>query len=322
MRILLTTLTMGGVLLLGGCVAIPETNDDLAALEARLQQAENANEVQRYAALELDAAADEVAEARAAWAEHGDSAEYRHKLYVAQRNLDIAETKAQVAVTEASAEQLRDRRRALRLEARASRAERGREAAEARAEGAMTAAELARLEAAQASAQAESAREAAVLAESQREAAEARAEAAEQRTAELIVRLEELEAIKTDRGTVLTLAGVLFDVDRAELKPGGERQVDKIADFLNDNPERQIRVEGFTDSTGSDSYNQQLSERRANAVRRHLIDQGVGAERIVVVGYGEQYPVTSNDSAAGRQQNRRVEVIISDDDQPVRERRA
>ncbi len=127
----------------------------------------------------------------------------------------------------------------------------------------------------------------------------------------------ELEAKQTERGTLVTLGDVLFDVDKSELKPSGVRDVQKLASFLNDNPERQLVVEGYTDSTGADSYNQQLSQRRAESVQRALVRAGVDSRRIQVVGYGEQYPVASNDSASSRSQNRRVEVTISDDDQRV-----
>ncbi|GGC89287.1 OmpA family protein [Halopseudomonas salina] len=128
---------------------------------------------------------------------------------------------------------------------------------------------------------------------------------------------DELEAKQTARGTLVTLGDVLFDVDKSDLKPSGQRDVQKLASFLNDNPERQLVVEGYTDSTGADSYNQQLSQRRAESVHRALTRAGVDSQRVQVVGYGEQYPVASNGSASGRAQNRRVEVTISNNDQRV-----
>ncbi|TLX55446.1 hypothetical protein DN824_19600 [Stutzerimonas nosocomialis] len=131
---------------------------------------------------------------------------------------------------------------------------------------------------------------------------------------------EDLQTKQTDRGTLVTFGDVLFDVDRAELKPGGMRDVQKLADFLNENPDRQLIVEGYTDSTGSDAHNLRLSERRAEAVRAALVRMGVDARRIVTRGYGREYPVASNATASGRAMNRRVEVTISNDSQPVRER--
>lgn len=126
-----------------------------------------------------------------------------------------------------------------------------------------------------------------------------------------------LNAKQTERGTLVTFGDVLFDLDRAELKPGGLGNVNKLAQFLQENPERKVVVEGYTDSTGAANYNQQLSERRANAVRAALVKMGVGPERIVAQGYGKEYPVADNASASGRAMNRRVEVTISNDNQPV-----
>jgi len=147
--------------------------------------------------------------------------------------------------------------------------------------------------------------------------AEARLQA---RDAQIRKLQEDLQAKQTERGTLVTFGDVLFDLDRAELKPGGLRSVQKLADFLNQNKERHVIVEGYTDSTGSDSYNQRLSERRADAVRMALIRMGVDPQRIVSQGYGEAYPVASNDSPSGRAMNRRVEVTISNDNQPVEPR--
>jgi outer membrane protein OmpA-like peptidoglycan-associated protein len=122
--------------------------------------------------------------------------------------------------------------------------------------------------------------------------------------------LAALQAQQTDRGLVVTLGDILFDFDEAELTPGGELQVARLADALRQMPDRNVLIEGHTDSSGSDAYNLELSQRRANAVEDLLIVQGVDPTRVLTRGYGEQYPVAANDSAAGRQQNRRVEVVI------------
>jgi len=126
-----------------------------------------------------------------------------------------------------------------------------------------------------------------------------------------------LNAKQTERGTLVTFGDVLFDLNRAELKPGGMHNITKLAQFLQENPDRKVIVEGYTDSTGSADYNQGLSERRANSVRAALVRQGVGPERIVAQGYGKEYPVASNGDSAGRAMNRRVEVTISNDNKPV-----
>ncbi|TBU72620.1 hypothetical protein DNK06_09980 [Pseudomonas daroniae] len=144
--------------------------------------------------------------------------------------------------------------------------------------------------------------------------AQARLEA---RDAQIKQLQDSLNAKQTERGTLVTFGDVLFDLNRSELKPGGMHNITKLAQFLQENPDRKVIVEGYTDSTGSAEYNQGLSERRANSVRAALVRQGVGPERIVAQGYGKEYPVASNADSAGRAQNRRVEVTISNDNKPV-----
>jgi outer membrane protein OmpA-like peptidoglycan-associated protein len=133
--------------------------------------------------------------------------------------------------------------------------------------------------------------------------------------------LEELKAKKTDRGLVITLQDVLFRTNMAQLELGGLHTVQKLADFLKQYPERTVLIEGHTDSTGSHSYNQELSERRANAVRTALLNNGIRNNRIASQGYGEIFPVASNDTAEQRQLNRRVEIILSNENGEVIPRR-
>ena len=143
---------------------------------------------------------------------------------------------------------------------------------------------------------------------------------AEQRAQELEQQLQELNAKQTNRGTVITLGDVLFAVGSAELSAAGVTNVQKLAEYLQENPERRAMIEGFTDSTGSETFNQQLSERRAESVKRVLIRAGIEESRLQTMGYGESFPVASNDNAGGRQLNRRVEVVISDESGQIRPR--
>ena len=115
---------------------------------------------------------------------------------------------------------------------------------------------------------------------------------------------------ETSRGIVISLSDILFDVNRATLKPGAESNVRRIAAILQQYPDRQIAVEGHTDATGSDAYNQTLSEDRAASVRASLVAGGVPAGQITSRGFGKTQPVATNDTPAGRQQNRRVEIIV------------
>jgi len=141
----------------------------------------------------------------------------------------------------------------------------------------------------------------------------AEAAAAREKAAKLELEIAELQAVKADRGLIMTLGDVLFDVNKADLKPGGILTVEKLAAFLAEYQGRRVMIEGFTDSTGDADYNQGLSERRALAVRTALLEKGIKFDRIEFRGYGEEYPVATNDTAAGRQRNRRIEIIISDE---------
>jgi outer membrane protein OmpA-like peptidoglycan-associated protein len=132
-----------------------------------------------------------------------------------------------------------------------------------------------------------------------------------QQAAELQRQIDALQAKPTDRGLIVTLGDVLFDTGRANLKPGATSNLNRLVTFLNQYPDRTVRIEGYTDSVGGEDYNQGLSERRADSVKSYLAGQGIGSIRLSASGKGESDPVASNDSAAGREQNRRVEVIIS-----------
>ncbi|MNQ58828.1 Outer membrane porin F precursor [compost metagenome] len=149
--------------------------------------------------------------------------------------------------------------------------------------------------------------------------AQARLDARDQQIKQL---KDSLNARQTDRGTLVTFGDVLFATDKAELKSNGLMNINKLAQYLQENPDRKVIVEGYTDSTGTASHNQSLSERRADSVRAALVKMGVNPARIVAQGYGKEYPVADNSSTSGRAMNRRVEVTISNDNQPVMPRSA
>lgn len=151
------------------------------------------------------------------------------------------------------------------------------------------------------------------LARQEAEKSRLRAEEALAQKRQIEKELAELQAKQTDRGSVVTLGNILFQVDKSALLPGGFMAVDKLARFLRKYPERHVLIEGHTDSSGSDSYNIALSQRRANSVWNALMERAIDGERIVTKGYGEMYPVAGNETNGGRQQNRRVEVIILDE---------
>jgi len=133
--------------------------------------------------------------------------------------------------------------------------------------------------------------------------------------------LQALKAKKTERGQVITFGDVLFDTGKADLNYGSQRNLQQLADFLIDNPERKVRIEGFTDTVGNDDLNQHLSERRAASVASAMVKRGIDRNRIITAGYGKQYPIADNSSSHGRQLNRRVEVIVSNTDAVVGSRK-
>lgn len=167
-------------------------------------------------------------------------------------------------------------------------------------------------EADRASLRADQANVATQIAQNETASAQAKMQQAQARAAQLEAQLADLAAKKTERGMVITLGDVLFGSDLARLSPDGMRTAQKLADVLQQNPQRTVLIEGFTDSTGAAAHNQELSERRATAVRTALQELGVGRDRVAVRGYGESYPVVANDTTSNRQLNRRVEIVFSD----------
>jgi outer membrane protein OmpA-like peptidoglycan-associated protein len=216
-----------------------------------------------------------------------------HRVYIADRKVDTARALAQTKFAEEERTALNEQSEKARLDSRTREAD-----------VAKNAALVARAETAEQKVAADSARKDA-------DAALVAANASQQQAAELQRQLEILQARPTDRGLVLTLGDTLFATGKAEIKSGATANLDKLTTFLNEYPERTAAIEGYTDSMGSDEMNQSLSERRADAVKNYLVRQGVGAARLTSSGRGESSPVAENESAAGRQQNRRVEVVIS-----------
>lgn len=199
-----------------------------------------------------------------------------HRVLIADRKVDIALAQAQTRLAEDQRGALVQRREQARLDSRTN------EVAAARTEAS---------------------------------AAKAAATSSELLAEALQRQINDLKAVPTDRGLVLTLGDVLFTSGAADLKAGAAGNLGNLVAFLKEYPARNVVIEGYTDSVGSDDYNQGLSQRRAESVKAYLVGAGVGATRIMAAGKGEYAPVADNESAAGRQANRRVEIII--DNPPV-----
>ncbi|MCX5884782.1 MAG: OmpA family protein [Proteobacteria bacterium] len=204
----------------------------------------------------------------------------------------LAKMEARMAT--ADARESRAESEALSKEAQQANAEAGAQAQKA---------QLAKIEA----------RTATVEAMESRTEARAQAQEAEKATAEADRLQKEIAAMKgkmTARGVVLTIGDVLFTTGTATLSPKADSEISRLSDFMKKYPARNVLIEGYTDSTGKEGTNLDLSLKRADAVKEKLVAQGISEGRITTRGFGEESPVTSNDTAAGREQNRRVEVVI------------
>ena len=301
---------------LAGCSTTPPSNSLLEQARSDYRNAQANPKVTSLAAGELKLASDSLDRANNAWSKGENSNTVDHLAYVAKQQVGIAEETARQKAAEASIANATAQRDRVRLEARtreADVAQRNAEISQRQSEAALRAAEVAQRSAEASQRQATTERLAATSAQLSADAARQQAHDAEARTRQLEAQLKELEAKKTDRGMVVTLGDVLFDTNQAQLKAGGLRNVQRLADFLKQYPQRKVVIEGFTDSTGNPSRNLELSENRANSVRTALLNMGIANDRIATRGYGESYPVAGNESVAGRQLNRRVEIVVSDD---------
>ncbi|MEX2123640.1 MAG: OmpA family protein [Woeseia sp.] len=268
------------------CTSTPERVAELEQARSTVASLESQPKASSAASSQLTNARAALERADAAL-ENGDPLEQvRHEAYVARRYAEIGLEMTSEAEANEEMSQAEARRNEVQLQARTVEAERAEMLAERRA-----------VEAEQ------SARDA--------QASQSVAEAAIGEANRLADELSDLEAEQTERGLVLTMGDVLFDTAGAELKAGAEVSMDRLAEFMSENPERRLLVEGHTDSRGTDEFNEELSAKRADAVTEALVERGIPSERLRSVGLGESYPRASNDTPAGMQQNRRVEIVVS-----------
>ena len=277
-----------------GCISGPE-NSRLNEARNDYNAAQNNPQVTTLAPAELKQASDALDKANAAAKKREDADEITHLAYLAKQRVAIAQETAKQKQAETNITAATAERTEIRLDARTQEANKAQQKAET------------------AQREADASQQQAVMSQQQSDMSQQQARDAEMRAGQLETQLKDLNAKKTDRGLVITLGDVLFDTNKAQLKAGATRSLQKLAGFLKQYPQRNAQIEGYTDSTGSADYNQELSDRRAQAVRASLLDMGVGTDRITTRGYGKESPVASNDTAAGRQMNRRVEIILSDD---------
>jgi outer membrane protein OmpA-like peptidoglycan-associated protein len=261
--------------LFAGCSAAPTKPDGAEAARAKLTALQSDSELATRAPLAIK---DADLAVQAAEKPQADKALGAHLVLIADRKIDIAQAQSETHLAVDQRKGLAEEREAMRLQSRTLEAD----AANNRANVAQADANLAHSE----------------------------ADVAQRNTEEMQRQIAALQAKVTDRGLVLTLGDVLFTTGTATLNSGANKQLEKLAAFLNKYPERTTLIEGYTDSVGTDEFNQGLSQRRADAVKSYLTGQGIAANRLTATGRGENSPVGDNTSATGRQQNRRVEVLI------------
>jgi outer membrane protein OmpA-like peptidoglycan-associated protein len=294
-RILVIAAAIAAVLL-SACASAPVEPDGAAALRARLIQLQSDPQLGSRAPLAMEQANTAVTLAEKP---ETDKTISDHRLFMADRKISIAQAEAQNRLAIDQRKALADQREAMRLQERTQEAD----AANRRANNAQANAMDQKMMADAANSRAAAAQ--ADASDQAQQAAAARAAAAD-----LQKQIDGLQARVTDRGLVLTLGDVLFSSGSAQLNSGGDAHLEKLAVFLNKYTDRTAIIEGYTDNVGGDDYNLGLSQRRASAVKSYLVNAGIDSSRLSASGKGKDDPVSDNSTATGRQQNRRVEVII------------
>ncbi len=300
--LILSALAATVALGLSACSSVPVENTALNEARNNFRLAQANPQTQSLAAAELRVAGEALAKAEAALSRGEPLVQVNQLSYLARQYVSLARevgsrkgAEAEVAAAGAETDQ-------MRLAARTREAD-----------NATRAAASATQQAQGATRQAEASQRSAAQSQQQAQVALQQAGDANQRNAMLEQQLRDMNAKKTDRGMVVTIGDVLFDTGRAELRSGGIQNLQRLGTFLKTYPQRKAQIEGYTDSVGSDAMNLTLSTRRAAAVKQALVSQGVEPSQVVAQGFGEANPVATNDEAAGRQANRRVEVVLSDE---------
>lgn len=289
-----------GALLLAACASSPVNNPTLDEARSLYSRAAGDADTVRSAPVDLRQAQQSLQQAEAAFNAGEDTRTVDHHAYLARQRAATALQSGDIARAEQAVADAGTERNRILLAARSREADQARSLAQRERE-----------QAEQARGQAEQAQQGAQRERLQAEQQRAAAQAAQDKVAKLQQEMAALQAQQTDRGMVLTLGDVLFDTGRAALKAGAFATLDRLAAFMRDNPERRLEIEGHTDSVGSDALNLALSQQRAESVRAALVQRGVDGGRIATKGLGKAVPVAGNDSAEGRQRNRRVEIVIA-----------
>jgi outer membrane protein OmpA-like peptidoglycan-associated protein len=306
--------------LMAACASTPTTPPGAVVLRQRLNQLQADPQLAGRAPLAIEQANKAVT---AAEKPQSDPATNAHLQFIADRKIAIASADAHNNWALDQRKGITERRAAMQLSARTQEADLANQraaAANQRTVDAKQQTDRANQQTDLANQQTDLANQQTAIAladannqKQQADAARDATAAAQRNASDLQQQIVELQGQVTDRGVVLTLGDVLFTSGTGDLNSGGSNRLSKLAGFLNKYPDKNVQIEGHTDSIGTDEYNQGLSQRRADSVKSFLTNQGVDARRLTAAGKGEGIPIGDNSTSTGRQQNRRVEVIIPND---------
>ena len=258
---------------IAACASAPQRSEQVEQARAEIQTLSQDPLAQQSAGKDLEAARKSLQDAELALQQKQPPAVVDHYAYIAKRHAEAGEARVSEAHSRQEVASAQEDRNKILMDSRSREA---------------------------------------MNAQAQAEAAKNQTAAAQAQLANAQQQLADLQAKQTDRGVVVTLGDVLFDTGQATLKPGATMALNRLATFLSANPQTKVLIEGHTDSRGGDDYNIGLSERRARAVATELQSRGISADQVQTLGRGKSYPVASNATPEGRQQNRRVEIVFSD----------
>jgi outer membrane protein OmpA-like peptidoglycan-associated protein len=271
---------------LAGCASTPRQSPQLAQARSAVETLSARPRALEAAGPDLKAARAELSRADQALRNGKPMDEVNHLAYLSMRHAQAGDARVAAADAQAEVAQSNQERQQLLLEAQKHQA--------------MAAQQ-----------QAQSAQQQVQAAKGQAQQARNQAQLAQQQLKQM--QTQQLGAKRTDQGMVVTLSNVLFSTSKATLEAGAHLQLERLAQYLKDHPKERVLIQGNTDSTGNPTKNQELSSARAQAVAQALELRGVRQSQYQTIGLGEAYPIASNGNSAGRQQNRRVDIVFSNE---------
>ena len=271
-----------------GCASNPPQISSVDSARSAYKKIADDKQIKEYAPVKLYQAQQQYQKLNDAVNRYADKEEIDHLAYVLQQRVELARMTAQQIMAANQINLLNSEQAQIQTDLQQAEALHAKERAE------------------QAALEARQARERASTMEQQMEQQL-------QPTSSLEQQLQQIKSANVQedaRGTVLTMGDMNFDLGKATLKSSADQTLNGLLQVLKQNPDRNVVIEGYTDSSGPAAFNQQLSRERAQEVVNYLVSRGINRERLIAKGYGESYPIASNETTSGRQRNRRVEIVV------------